>query len=61
MYLKKIIAQGFKSFADNTVIDLDSDFKYEIIVSCGYYSIQNRSDKLYTFKNNEFQLLASNE
>ena len=45
----------------NTVIDLDSDFKYEIIVSCGYYSIQNRSDKLYTFKNNEFQLLASNE
>ena len=25
MYLKKIIAQGFKSFADNTVIDLDNN------------------------------------
>ena len=25
MYLKKIIAQGFKSFADNTIIDLDNN------------------------------------
>ncbi len=25
MYLKKIIAQGFKSFADNTVIDLEKN------------------------------------
>ena len=45
----------------NTVIDLDSDFKYEIIVSCGYYSIQNRSDKLYKFKNNQFELLINNK
>ena len=45
----------------NTVIDLDSDFKYEIIVSCGYYSIQNRNDKLYKFKDNEFHLLANNK
>ena len=25
MYLKKIIAHGFKSFADNTVIDLENN------------------------------------
>ena len=25
MYLKKIIAQGFKSFADNTIIDLENN------------------------------------
>ena len=25
MYLKKIIASGFKSFADNTILDLDKN------------------------------------
>lgn len=45
----------------NTVIDLDSDYKYEIIVSCGYYSIQNRNDMLYTFEDNQFKLLIDNK
>ncbi len=45
----------------NTVIDLDYDQNYEIIVSCGYYSIQERNDMLYTFKNNKFNLLIDNQ
>ena len=30
MYLKKIIAQGFKSFADNTIIDLENNITHKI-------------------------------
>ena len=31
MYLKKIIAQGFKSFADNTIIDLENNKFFDAV------------------------------
>lgn len=45
----------------NMVMDLDNDKKHEIILSCGYYSIQNRYDMMYSFKDNAFKLLVDNK
>lgn len=45
----------------NAVVDLTQDNIYEIILSCGYYSMKQRHDMLYTYENNEFKLLLSNQ
>lgn len=45
----------------NTVIDLDNDKIYEIIVSCGYFSTQKRSDMLYKFENEQFKMIIDNK
>ncbi len=45
----------------NTVVDLNEDDVYEIILSCGYFSIQSRHDMLYQFKDNNFDLILSNQ
>lgn len=45
----------------NTIVDLTEDQIYEIVLSCGYYSMETPHDMLYTFEDNEFKLLASNQ
>lgn len=45
----------------NTVIDLTGDNTYEIILSCGYFSIEPRHDMLFTYQNHEFNLVLSNQ
>lgn len=45
----------------NSLIDIDEDQVYEIVLSCGYYSVEKRLDMLYSFKDNQFKLLLSNQ
>lgn len=45
----------------NTAVDLTEDKVYEIAISCGYYSMQSRHDMLYTYEDNEFKLVLSNQ
>lgn len=45
----------------NTILDINEDNIYEIALSCGYYSIQERLDMLYTYQDNQFKLLITNE
>lgn len=45
----------------NTAVDLTEDNIYELVVSCGYYSIQKRHDMLYKYKDNKFELILSNQ
>lgn len=42
-------------------LDVNKDKKYEIILSCGKYSMQEPLAILYHFTNNGFEVLASNE
>ena len=51
---------GCKPFF-NTILDTNNDGLYEIILSCGRYSISEQIDMLYSFDNNEFKILISNQ
>lgn len=45
----------------NSFIDVNEDDNYEIIVSCGKYSISEPVDMLYKFNKDEFKILISNQ
>ena len=51
---------GCKPFF-NTILDTNNDGIYEIILSCGRYSDLGQVDMLYSFVNNEFKILISNQ
>lgn len=42
-------------------LDIEDDNNYEIIISCGRYSIQKPEDMLYQLKNNKFKQVISNQ
>lgn len=44
----------------SSFIDVDSDSKYEFILSCAKYSVSGVTRMLYEYKNNEFKILISN-
>lgn len=43
-----------------SILDVDNDKKYEVILSCAYYSNSGNKHKLYKFNDDEFNLLVSN-
>lgn len=45
----------------NTVVELTADNTYEMVLSCGYFSMEPRHDMLFTYKNDEFNLVLSNQ
>ncbi len=45
----------------NYFIDLNEDNVYEVVLSCGKYSVEEEVNMLYEFKNDEFKLLISNQ
>lgn len=45
----------------SAVIDLDEDNKYEIVVSCGRFSMEKPIDMLYKLTDNGFEILISNQ
>lgn len=45
----------------NSILDIDNDNKYEIILSCSKYSVGKRVDMLYQFVDGQFKLLISNQ
>ncbi len=44
-----------------SIIDVDEDDNYELIIRCGKYSIEKPIDMLYKFENNEFKIVISNQ
>ncbi len=44
----------------NSILDIDEDNQYEIILSCGYYSNNGIRHRMYKFKDGMFKLLVSN-
>ncbi len=42
-------------------LDTDSDNTYELILSCGRYSVEKEIQWLYEFRDNTFKILISNE
>lgn len=44
----------------NSILDVDEDDQYELILSCGYYSNNGIRHSLYKFKEGVFKLLVSN-
>lgn len=50
---------GCKAYV-SSIIDVDMDKNYEILVGCGYYSVGGVYNALYTFKDNKYQMLISN-
>ena len=44
----------------NTFMDIDSDNKYEFVLSCAKYSVSSTTDMLYKFEDNKFKILISN-
>ena len=45
----------------NDIIDVNDDDKYEIILTCAKYSVETPIDMLYTFTNNDFRIIISNQ
>lgn len=45
----------------NSILDVDDDNKYEILLSCSKYSVGKRVDMLYHFTDGQFKLLISNQ
>lgn len=45
----------------SAVLDVDNDNTYELVVSCGRYSIQKPVDMLYKLTDNGFKILISNQ
>lgn len=45
----------------NDIIDVNDDGKYEIILTCAKYSVETPIDMLYTFTNNDFRIIISNQ
>lgn len=57
---KNYSTNGCKPYI-NTIFDIDSDDKYEIVLSCGRYSINKPIDMLYQLEDKEFKILISNQ
>ncbi len=64
----KIYTDVDKNFGTNgckpylsAIMDIDTDNTYELVVSCGRYSVNKPIDMLYKFNGNEFNLLISNQ
>ena len=51
---------GCKPFF-NSILDTNNDGVYEIILSCGRYSVSEQIDMLFSFDNNAFKILISNQ
>ena len=51
---------GCKPFF-NTILDVNDDNKYELILSCGKYSVSEQIDMLYKFSDNKFKIIISNQ
>ena len=45
----------------SAVLDVDNDNTYELVVSCGRYSVQKPVDMLYKLTDNGFKILISNQ
>ncbi len=45
----------------NTIIDVNDDNKYEIVLSCSQYSTEGTIDMLYKFNKNKFSIIVSNQ
>lgn len=45
----------------NSFIDVDNDNKYEVIVSCGRYSVEKSVEMLYKLTDEGFKILISNQ
>ena len=45
----------------NSIIDVDDDNKYEIILSCSQYSTEGTIDMLYRFNNDKFSIIVTNQ
>ncbi len=45
----------------NYILDIDDDKKYEVILSCGKYSIQKQLDMLYEYTEEGFKIIISNQ
>lgn len=45
----------------SAVMDIDNDNTYELVVSCGRYSVSKPVDMLYKFTGTEFKILISNQ
>lgn len=54
------VYNGCKPFY-NTFLDINNDNTYELILSCRKYSVGQRTDMLYQYNDNNFQILISNQ
>ena len=45
----------------NSIIDVDDDNKYEIILSCSQYSTEGTIDMLYRFNTDKFSIIVTNQ
>lgn len=45
----------------SAIMDIDNDNIYELVVSCGRYSVNKPVDMLYKFNGNEFKILITNQ
>ena len=45
----------------NTILDVNNDGVYEIILSCNDYSVSNRTDMLYQYIDDGFKIVISNQ
>ncbi|MEE0014973.1 MAG: hypothetical protein UE699_04750 [Bacilli bacterium] len=45
----------------NSIIDVNDDNKYEIVLSCSKYSTEGTIDMLYKFNNDKFSIIVSNQ
>ena len=57
---KNYSTNGCKPYI-NTIFDIDADNKFEIVLSCGRYSINKPIDMLYQLTNEGFKILISNQ
>ncbi len=51
---------GCKPFV-TSFLDVDQDHSYELLLSCGRYSISKQVDMLYKYENGAFKMLISNQ
>ena len=45
----------------NTFLDVNNDKSYELVLSCGRYSVKEEINMLYQYKDNTFKILISNQ
>lgn len=57
---KNLGTNGCKPYL-SAVIDIDEDNTYELVVSCGKYSVSKPLDMLYKFNGTDFKILISNQ
>lgn len=65
-YIYNDISQNNSDYSEckpyfNYFIDLNEDNVYEIILSCGKYSIAEEVNMLYKFEDDEFKIIISNQ